>query len=77
MEEGRKSSLSYQPAALPKPFVPRGCASIGIVAAPLSESLLVKHQSGPDLGLSWPARMGLIRGRRPRRGKESLASGTH
>jgi hypothetical protein len=31
MEEGRKSSLSYHPAALPKPFVPGGCASIGII----------------------------------------------
>jgi hypothetical protein len=43
MEEGRKSSLSYRPAALPKPFVPSGCASIGIIAAPLSESLFVKR----------------------------------
>jgi hypothetical protein len=42
MEEGRKSSLSYRPAALPKPCVPSGCASIGIIAAPLSESLFVK-----------------------------------
>jgi hypothetical protein len=45
MEEGRKSSLSYRPAALPKPFVPSDCASIGIIAAPLSESLLVKRWS--------------------------------
>jgi len=42
MEEGRKSSQSYRPAALPKPSVPSGCASIGIIAAPLSESLFVK-----------------------------------
>src|ERR1700722_9108281 len=28
------------PVALPKPFVPSGCASIGIIAAPLFESLL-------------------------------------
>jgi hypothetical protein len=45
MEEGRKSSLSYRPAALPKPVVPSGCASIGIIAAPLSESLFVKRWS--------------------------------
>jgi hypothetical protein len=32
-------------AALPKPFVPSGCASIGIIAAPLSESLHVKRWS--------------------------------
>jgi hypothetical protein len=43
MEEGRKSSLSYRPGALPKPFVPSGRASIGIIAAPLSESLFVKR----------------------------------
>jgi hypothetical protein len=30
--------------ALPKPFVPSGCASIGIIAAPLSESLFVKRR---------------------------------
>jgi hypothetical protein len=40
MEEGRKSSLSYRPVALPKPFAASGCASIGIIAAPLFESLL-------------------------------------
>jgi hypothetical protein len=45
MEEGRKSSLLYRPAALPKPFVPSGCASIGIIAAPLFESLFVKRWS--------------------------------
>jgi hypothetical protein len=45
MEEGRKSSLSYRPAALPKPFVPSDCASIGIIAAPLSESFFVKRRS--------------------------------
>ena len=39
MEDGRKSSLSFHPAALPKPLVPSGCASIGIIAAPLSKSL--------------------------------------
>jgi hypothetical protein len=43
MEEARKSSLSYRPAVLPKSFVPSGCASIGIIAAPLSESLFVKR----------------------------------
>ena len=52
MEEGRKSSLSSRPAALPKPFVPSGCASIGIIAAPCpSHSLL---SVGPDLRLLWP-----------------------
>jgi hypothetical protein len=49
IEEGRKSSLSYRPATLPKPLVPGGCASIGIITAPLSESLFVS--AGPELGL--------------------------
>jgi len=37
MEDDRKSSLSFRPAALPKLMVPGGCTSIGIIAALWSE----------------------------------------
>ena len=42
---GSEVLSSYRPAALPKPFVPSGCASIGIIAAPLSELFFVKRWS--------------------------------
>ena len=48
MEEGRKSSQSSRPAALPKPLIPGGCAAIGIIAAPLSEPLFVKRNRSAE-----------------------------